>query len=246
MIVVLRVVQQATVTVNGTSKTIKVGDIYKVRYGAEEKRVRVLGFKHDDLVNTGVYGGNHTKASISFEFLDFMTGSTYKGMNTSVTNSGGWAVTQMRKDLNGYSNSAATQSGAIGGLGANLNNKAYIKQVKKKYIVSNSSTSTCNDYLWLLAASEVVNSGFQSGAYGKAITSEGSQYKYYKGIAAAWNVSNTNRVKKTSESGSTGHWYLRSPDYGSAYAFCIVHSDGYTTNSGSPVIGLGVAPGFSI
>ncbi len=44
------------------------------------------------------------KASISFEFLDFMTGSTYKYMNSSNTNSGGWAATQMRKDLNGYSN----------------------------------------------------------------------------------------------------------------------------------------------
>ena len=52
------------------------------------------------------------------------------------TNSGGWAETQMRKDLNGYSNKNATQSGAIGGLGANLNNKSYIKQVKKKYIAT--------------------------------------------------------------------------------------------------------------
>ena len=61
---------QATVTVNGESKTIKVGDIYKVKYNGEIRRVRVLGFKHDDLVNTGAYGGNHSKAGISFEFYD--------------------------------------------------------------------------------------------------------------------------------------------------------------------------------
>ena len=150
---------QATVDINGESKTIRVGGIYKVKYGTAERRVRVLGFKHDDLVDQTVYGGNHTKASISFEFLDFMTGSTYKRMNGIDTNSGGWANTQMRKDLNGYTTNAAAQSGEIGGLGVNLSNKEYIKQVRKKYIPSYdvARTSTCNDYLWLLASSEIVN-----------------------------------------------------------------------------------------
>ena len=53
----------------------------------------------------------------------------------------------------------------IGGLGANLNNKSYIKQVKKKYIATYndaSSVTACNDYLWLLAASEIVSSGYQA------------------------------------------------------------------------------------
>ena len=120
-------------------------------------------------------------------------------MNSSNTNSGGWANTQMRKDLNGYTTNEATQSGAIGGLGANLSNKSYIKQVKKKYIATYnnaSSVTTCNDYLWLLAASEVVNNGYNgSGTYGYAITSEGRQYKYYQGVTDAWNSSSTGRQK---------------------------------------------------
>ena len=154
---------EVTANIDGTNLKLGVGDIATVQYSGTSVRVRVLGFKHDDLVNTGAYGGNHSKASISFEFLDFMTGSTYKYMNSSNTNSGGWAATQMRKDLNGYSNGNAAQSGAIGGLGANLSNKSYIKQVKKKYIGTYnnaSSVTTCNDYLWLLAASEVVNAGY--------------------------------------------------------------------------------------
>ena len=139
---------QATVTIDGESKTIKVGETYKVKYGSEEKRVRVLGFKHDDLVNTGVYEGNHSKASISFEFLHFITGNTFKSMNSSNRNSGGWANTEMRTFLNGEEGKAE------------LSNKEYIKQVKKKYIATYNdanSVTTCNDYLWLLSASEIVN-----------------------------------------------------------------------------------------
>ena len=85
-----------------------------------------------------------------------MTGSTYKQMGAS---SGGWGNTKMRRDLNGYTSNSAIQEGEIGGLGANLTNKEYIKQVKKKYIPTGNvaSTKICNDYLWLLAASEIVN-----------------------------------------------------------------------------------------
>lgn len=148
--------------VDGIECTIGVGDIATVKYKESttsevDRRVRVLGFKHDDLVNTGIYGGNHTKAGISFEFLDFMTGNTYKSMNSSDDNTGGWAATQMRKDLNGYTTSDNNQGGAIGGLGAKLSNKDYIKQVKKLYGMSSVSSDTdmSDDYLWLLGCSEI-------------------------------------------------------------------------------------------
>ena len=241
---------EVTANIDGTNLKLGVGDIATVQYSGTSVRVRVLGFKHDDLVNTGAYGGNHSKASISFEFLDCMTGSTYMKMNTSHTNSGGWAATQMRKDLNGYTTSDATQSGAIGGLGANLSNKSYIKQVKKKYIAtynSASSVTTCNDYLWLLAASEVVSSGYQSGAYVYAITSEGSQYPYYqKNATEAWNSPSANRAKKTSASGSAGSWWLRSPHYNDSSVFCNVHGDGNIIYIWNAASNFSVAPGFSI
>ena len=241
---------EVTVNIDGTSLKIGVGDIATVEYSGTSVRVRVLGFKHDDLVDQTVYGGTHEKASISFEFLDFMTGDTYKSMNSTNTNENGWAATQMRKDLNGYTTSDATQSGAIGGLGANLSNKSYIKQVKKKYIAtynSASSVTTCNDYLWLLAASEVVNNGYNgSGTYGYAITSEGSQYKYYQGVTEAWNSSSAGRQKRPSASGSTVSWWLRSPGYDGSYYFCGVSSGGYTSDSGNASFPCGVAPGFSI
>ena len=151
-------------------------------------------------------------------------------MNATDTNKNGWAATQMRKDLNGYSNNNAAQSGAIGGLGANLSNKTYIKQVKKKYIAkfdNVNSVTTCNDYLWLLAASEVVNAGYQANAYGYAITSEGSQYMYYqKNATEEWNSPSTNRQKSSRASGDASWWWLRSPSYNESTSFCGINSNG--------------------
>ncbi len=243
------VTEEAKVVIDGKRYTIKPGDIFEVEYNGEAKRVRVLGFKHDDLVDQTVYGGNHTKASISFEFLDFMTGDAYMSMNATNTNENGWAATQMRKDLNGYSNNNAEQGGAIEGLGANLNNKSYIKQVRKKYIGTYSdanSVITCNDYLWLLAASEVVNSGYQEGAYAYVITSEGNQYKYYQGVTEVWNVKSINRVKKVSELGSADWWWLRSPYCNLSNTFCGIGSDGNASGSAVASGNYGVAPGFCI
>ena len=233
--------EEVKVTVDGKTYTIKPGDLFEVKYNEEVRRVRVLGFKHDDLVNTGVYGGSYTKASISFEFLDFVTGTTYIQMNTSNTNSGGWANAKLRTDLNGSGSS-------IGGLGANLNNKAYIKQVKKKYIPTYNvaSTNTCNDFLWLLACSEIVEKGYQSGYYGYAITSEGNQYQYYKGVTDEWNAASTGRTKYNT-SGSSYWWWLRSPSCNYASAFCGIGTFGGYTNAGADAgVSGGVAPGFCI
>ncbi len=227
---------EVTANIDGTSLKVGVGDIATVQYNGTNVRVRVLGFKHDDLVNSGVYGGNHSKASISFEFLDFMTGSTYKPMNSSNTNSGGWADTEMRTFLNGTEGKEK------------LSNKAYIKQVKKKYIAkynSASSVTTCNDYLWLLAASEIVNSGYQNGAYGYAITSEGPQYQYYKSMNPTWNTRNTVLVKKPTESGGANPWWLRSTRYYYDTSFCYVTNSGNATGTTASTNG-GVAPGFGI
>lgn len=229
--------------IDGTECTIGVGDVVTVKYGEEERRVRVLGFKHDDLVITGeeTYGegviGN--KASISFEFLDVMTGDS--PMNSNNTNSGGWEATEMRTFLNGEEGKGK------------LSNKSYIKEVKKSYIEKYNkadSVKICNDYLWLLSASEVVNNGDKNGYYAYAIASEGSQYKYYQGILKGWNELSEERTKTlTDEVKSTVCNFLRSPTYKWTDSFCYISSYGDIggasayAESGS---GYYAAPGFCI
>ena len=223
-------------TEKGESYDIKIGDILEVEYNGEIRRVRILGFKHDDLVDTTVYGGNHTKASISFEFLDFMTGDNYMSMNSSNTNEGGWADTEIRTFLNGTNGKDK------------LSNKAYIKQAKKKYIATYNdanSVTTCNDYLWMLAASEIVPQNSDSTRYGYAITSEGKQYKYYQGIMEIWTTSSEDRIKYNG-AGNVSWWWLRSTGYHTEGGFGNVSSDGYIYNGDRASVTSGVAPGFCI
>ena len=46
--------------------TIGIGDTFTL----DGKKVRILGFNHDELVDKTVYGGNNTYAGISFEYID--------------------------------------------------------------------------------------------------------------------------------------------------------------------------------
>ena len=230
--------EEVKVIVDGKRYTIKPGDIFEVEYEGEVKRVRVLGFKHDDLVNTGVYGGSYSKASFSFEFYDCLGTHNMNGTGSvDSTNSNGWAATEMRVFLEGSS-----------GRGK-LSNNSYIKQVKKKYIKTYndaSSVTTSNDYLWLLSASEVFKSGYNGGeTRGYAITKEGEQYLYYKNNATEWyNSSSTNRVKYNN--GSADNWWLRSPYYDFSGYFCHINVTGRCRGDFYSYSVRGVAPGFCI
>ena len=223
--------ETATVTVNGVQKTLKVGD----KATLDGKKVRILGFNHDELVDASAYGTTTAtgKAGISFEYVDFLTTAQ---MNSTHTNSGGWASSALRGTLNGttYSSLITTYN---------------IKQVKKEYIKtynSESSKTTSNDYLWLLSCGEIWDNGSNGGSTrGYAITTEGKQYKYYKMKLGSTKFNSSNDITKKTSASNSNVWWLRSPYYSSGKYFCRVFSDGsctYDYASGS----YGVAPGFSI
>lgn len=213
-----------TATVNG--KTLKVGQMKKL----DGKKVRILGFNHDDLTDTGAYGGTNTKAGISFEYVDFITTAP---MNNSNRNSGGWGNCALRNTLKGT-------------IYDSLSIKDKIKAVNKKYIANHSSEteSTCSDKLWLLSCGEIWNSGYNGGnTRGYSRNTEGNQYKYYKLGAQVYN-SESDYTKKPNVN-SANRWWLRSPSCESDDKFCEVRSDG-TSNSYFANYFYGVAPGFSI
>lgn len=218
--------EEASVTVDGQVKTLKVGDITKV----DGKKVRILGFNHDDLTDTGAYGGTNTKAGISFEYIDIITTAQ---MNSSNTNSEGWEKCALRNTLKGT-------------IYDSLSIKDKIKAVNKKYIADYSSEkeSTCSDKLWLLSCGEIWDSGYYGGnTRGYSRNTEGNQYKYYK-LGKQVYEKESNYTKKPNVSSATV-WWLRSPCFNSSSNFCDVGSLGYCydidANSSH-----GVAPGFSI
>ncbi|MBR3312888.1 MAG: hypothetical protein IKG18_01980 [Atopobiaceae bacterium] len=120
--------------------------------------VRILGFRHDELVGGGLSG-------ISFEFADAPKAHC---MNAEDTNEGGWEASEMRawlnsdfwellpKDLRSCIEPASKRTNNVGG---DTGEDA-------------SAVSATTDKLWLLAQIEVSDLG-----YGAA---EGSQYKLYE------------------------------------------------------------------
>ena len=183
-----------TATVNG--KTLTVGQ----KKTLDGKTVRILGFNHDTLSEPSTAYGSSTatgKAGISFEYVDFLTST---GMNSSDTNSGGWANTALRGTLNGTTYNS-------------LSIKNSIKKVKKDYIPTYNvaTTQQADDYIWLLSCGEIWDNGYNGGiTRGRAIATEGKQYKYYKINLGSTSYSNSNDItKKPSASSSRVWWLLR-------------------------------------
>ena len=222
---------EVTVTLNGATKTLGVGDTASV----DGKTVRILGFNHDPLTDSNAYGTKTAtgKAGISFEYVDFVT-SSY--MNAFADNTNGWAAMPLRTTLNGT-------------VYESLSIKNYIKAVNKEYITTynTGAKSTCSDKLWLLSCGEIWDNGYNGGnTRGYAAATEGSQYKYYKTNLGSTSYSNSTDVtKKTNTSSSANYWWLRSPRYNSGHNFCMVYSSGSCSGYGASSNG-GVAPGFSI
>ena len=222
---------EVTVTLNGATKTLGVGDTIAV----DGKIVRILGFNHDSLTDSNAYGTKTEtgKAGISFEYVDFVTSNSQ--MNASADNTNGWAAMPLRTTLNGT-------------VYDSLSIKNYIKAVNKEYITTynTGAKSTCSDKLWLLSCGEMWNNGYNEGnTRGYSMATEGSQYKYYKTNLKSTSYGNTTNVIKKPNTSSPYYWWLRSPTYYNSGYFCIVDSSGYCNNYNARN-NLGVAPGFSI
>ena len=203
------------------------------------KRVRILGFNHDELSEPSTAYGSSTetgKAGISFEYVDFLISSAQ--MNSSNTNSGGWANTAIRGTLNGTTYNS-------------LSIKNSIKKVKKDYIPTYNvaTTQQANDYLWLLSCGEIWNNGYNGGlTRGNAIVTEGKQYKYYKMNLGSTNYDTVTDLTKKPNVSNSKSWWLRSPLAMDESYFSYVSTRGNELGDGcyNASIGLAIIPGFSI
>lgn len=186
---------EVTVSYGGTSTNLGIGDWAFVN----GKKVRILGFNHDDLVTTtqdeegnetiwAQYGAGttNTKAGISFEYVDMLQSAQ---MNNTDTSDGGWAATRLRNTLN------TTILNSV-------ENKEEIKQVLKKYIPAAkvAKTSNSSDYVWLLSLYEIIGKLERNNA----ICADGIQYKAYK-VNTSWSRS-TNTLTRSQSYQYTNHW----------------------------------------
>lgn len=176
----------------------------------------IIGIEHDDLV-TAING--KTKAAITIQtermlYLDTTTeyNASYNAshecgyINGSSTNSGGWEGCVRRTWCNNvYKKCLPTYI------------QNMMKQVKKLTSVGSQSSTikVSNDYAFLPSEIEIYGSTTYSYA------GEGKQYQYFKNATA-------NRYKKPrfDDSVVSGHYWERSPYFGSESRFCHVGVSG--------------------
>ena len=209
----------------------------------------IIGFNH----NSGKEGSNRIHfllGKIGGKFVGlvdsyydpsgYATTSGAFTMNTSDTNSGGWAKTQMRSTVLGAASDPTnpTANTLLAALPADL--RAVMKSVTKYTdntgggSNSASAVTATTDYLWLLAEFEV----FGSRTYANSSEpSSQAQYEYFK-------AGNSKIAYKHSAAETAAAWRLRSPYSTNYYYFCAVDSGGgaYGSNASRS---LALVPGFA-
>ena len=209
----------------------------------------IIGFNH----NSGKEGSNRIHfllGKIGGKFVGlvdsyydpsgYATTSGAFTMNTSDTNSGGWAKTQMRSTVLGAASDPTnpTANTLLAALPADL--RAVMKSVTKYTdntgggSNSASAVTATTDYLWLLAEFEV----FGSRTYANSSEpSSQAQYEYFK-------AGNSKIAYKHSAAETAAAWRLRSPYYGYNSYFCAVDSGG-GANYYRAGRSLALVPGFA-
>lgn len=228
------------VTLNGTVGKLTLSNFTTYAF--------IIGFNHNSsveganrihfqLAKTALSGGTDV-ALCDSSYGSNVSTTGYFSMNSSRTNSGGWASSQMRTNICGTS--LTSYSGTIiAVIPAAL--RAVLKSVTK-YTDNTGNSSTAasavtatTDYFFLLSEKEVF------GSISYANTNEGSKQAQY----AYYSAGNSKIKYNHSSTSSAVAWWLRSPRAGNSYYFVYVNTDGtvgyyYAYGSG------GFAPGFCV
>lgn len=187
--------------------------------GVGTVKTMLIGLDHDTLTAGG-------KAGFSFQLRDGLSSSapTAFRMNGSGTNSGGWAVSEMR---------TTNLPKLLAALPSDLRSR--IKKVNKSTSTANSGTavSTTSDDLFLLSLIEAIGTTKTSYtdnpvASGNYLYNEGTQYEYYAQFDSnKTNAFNAYIVKNAS--GSNESWWFRSIrlGYGADFYLAKTSNDWY-------------------
>ena len=228
------------VTLNGTVGHLSLSNYTTYAF--------IIGFNHNasvegtnrihfQLAKTALAGGTDVCLCDS-SYNSNVSTTGYFSMNSSRTNSGGWASSQMRTKICGTSLSSYSGT-IIAVIPAAL--RAVLKYVTKYTdntgggsTVASSVTAT-TDYFFLLSEYEV----FGSISHGNTNeNSKQAQYAYYS--------AGNSKIKYNHKDTSTAaRWWLRSPNASSSRSFVRVGADG-TVSYDSAYLSIGFAPGFCV
>ena len=229
------------VTLNGTVGKLSLSNVTTYAF--------IIGFNHNasvegsnrihfQLAKTALSGGTDVCLCDS-SYNSNVSTTGYFSMNSSRTNSGGWASSQMRTNICGTSLSSYSGT-IIAVIPAAL--RAVLKSVTKYTDnTANGGGSTASyvtattDYFFLLSEFEV----FGSITYGNTNEkNKQAQYAYY-------SAGNSKIKYKHDGTSTAAYWWLRSPNASGSYFFVRVDAGG-TVDYYSARYSLGFAPGFCV
>ena len=229
------------VTLNGTVGKLSLSNVTTYAF--------IIGFNHNasvegtnrihfQLAKTALTGGTDVCLCDS-SYNSNVSTTGYFSMNSSRTNSGGWASSQMRTNICGTSLSSYSGT-IIAVIPAAL--RAVLKSVTKYTDnTANGGGSTASyvtattDYFFLLSEFEV----FGSISYGNTNEkNKQAQYAYY-------SAGNSKIKYKHNGTSTAAHWWLRSPRASNSYLFVYVGAGG-TVDNVAAGFSLGFAPGFCV
>ena len=228
------------VTLNGTVGKLSLSNVTTYAF--------IIGFNHNanvegtnrihfQLAKTALSGGTDVCLCDS-SYNSTVSTTGYFSMNSSRTNSGGWASSQMRTNICGTSLSSYSGT-IIAVIPAAL--RAVLKSVTK-YTDNTGGGSTAasavtatTDYFFLLSEFEV----FGSISYGNTNEkNKQAQYAYYS--------AGNSKIKYKHDGTSTAAiWWLRSPRASNSVSFVFVNTGGTVYYFGA-YYSLGFAPGFCV
>ena len=228
------------VTLNGTVGKLSLSNVTTYAF--------IIGFNHNasvegtnrihfQLAKTALTGGTDVCLCDS-SYNSNVSTTGYFSMNSSRTNSGGWASSQMRTNICGTSLSSYSGT-IIAVIPAAL--RAVLKSVTK-YTDNTGGGSTAasavtatTDYFFLLSEYEV----FGSSSYANSNeSSKQAQYAYY-------SAGNSKIKYKHNGTSTAARWWLRSPYASASHIFVTVNTGG-TVNYHYANYSLGFAPGFCV
>lgn len=229
------------VTLNGTVGKLSLSNVTTYAF--------IIGFNHNasvegsnrihfQLAKTALSGGTDVCLCDS-SYNSTVSTTGYFSMNSSRTNSGGWASSQMRTNICGTSLSSYSGT-IIAVIPAAL--RAVLKSVTKYTDnTANGGGSTASyvtattDYFFLLSEFEV----FGSISYGNTNEkNKQAQYAYY-------SAGNSKIKYKHDGTSTAARWWLRSPRASYSNLFVGVDTGG-TVNYDNAFYSLGFAPGFCV
>ena len=208
----------------------------------------VIGFNHNaslegenrihfQLGKTALSGGTDVCFCDSY-YTSPVSTTGYFSMNSSATNSGGWASSQMRTNICGTS--LLSYSGTIiAVIPAAL--RAVLKSVTKytdntgNNSKSASAVTATKDYFFLLSEFEVF------GSISRANSNEASKQAQY----AYYSAGNSKVKYKHNGTSTAARWWLRSPLASSSDGFENVNTNG-TVEDRTARASFGFAPGFCV